>query len=397
MPTDARWRLPTAPAAAATAAKQAPTQPRQHALCAASAWSPCRTRRRTACVPRAADTSLDAGLHRSHPRARRTVDEASRSSHLRSTTAAWKSGLRSDQRVPRARSVCAATSSSRSSSRRSPSRLSAPPRSVLQPPPTQRRCVPCVLTRVCRQRTLWGLERELLEERRMRNHCEAEASRWRAEAERLALLLAAKRPHALSSTPSTLSLSSSSSPDGTPDAPAAAASAGTSKAEGETPEDDGDENEKKEDDDEDDIMAGLRKSVAEAQVVAGDSQRTEGTNDCGGDHEEKEEEDVEALASSFRCFSVVELPVCLRDLTTPSRAPDHHHYHHANRTVGRASQATSRTARCLLAAVAGACTRSPSTAASRPARPSASTLRPSVPSTCARTSCSPAARTAHSL
>lgn len=177
---------------------------------------------------------------------------------------------------------------------------------------------------VLAQRTLRDLERELLEERRMRNHCEAEASRWRAEAERLALLLAAKRPRTLgSSTPSTLSLSS---PDGTPDAPASSALTvapepstvpEVSEAKVSVTEehnDDGDDEEKEEH--EHDIMAGLRRSVAEALVVASDSQRTEGTNDGHGGHEEEgveEEEDVEALASSFRCFSVVELAVCVRD------------------------------------------------------------------------------------
>lgn len=175
---------------------------------------------------------------------------------------------------------------------------------------------------VLAQRTLRDLERELLEERRMRNHCEAEASRWRAEAERLALLLAAKRPRTLgSSTPSTLSLSS---PDGTPDAPASSAftvvpepstvpevsEAKVSVAE--EHDDDGDDDGEKEEH-EHGIMAGLRRSVAEALVVASDSQRTEGTNDGHGGHEEEEEEDVEALASSFRCFSVVELAVCVRD------------------------------------------------------------------------------------
>lgn len=168
------------------------------------------------------------------------------------------------------------------------------------------------------QRTLRDLERELLEERRMRNHCEAEASRWRAEAERLALLLAAKRPHTLcnSSTPSTLSVSSSS-PDTALDAPTAAAPEPdtvhqvSQASEGKASADEDGNEEEEEEDQEHDIMAGVRKSVAEARVVAGDSQRTEGTND--GDSGCVEEEDVEALASSFRCLSVVELAVCARD------------------------------------------------------------------------------------
>lgn len=141
------------------------------------------------------------------------------------------------------------------------------------------------------QRTLRDLERELLEERRLRNHCEAEASRWRAEAERLTVQLAAKRPRAPGSrTPSTMSLSS---PDATPDTAAA-------------PEATKDESD---DEDEHDVLAHVRRSAAEALVVACDSQRIEGPKE--EEEEEEEEEDVVALANSFRCFSVVELEVCI--------------------------------------------------------------------------------------